>query len=275
VRVEDNLGAITVHPTGAPAITHTFTTGYVPPPLKLNEFMASNLTTVADEHGDFDDWVELWNASNDTLSLGGMFLTDNLLNPDKWMFPEVEILPGDFLLVWCDEEPGEGALHTSFKLAATGEEIGLFDSELTGVGLIDTVTFGQQSIDVSFGRFPDGGPWRVLQTPTPGESNGGVGVGEDGAPPLVLALRGPFPNPFNPSAAFELDLPAAGPVRLRIHDVKGRRVRGLIDEPLPAGRHRATWDGRDDRGQRVASGVYWFRLEAGGEQRQTRAVLLR
>jgi hypothetical protein len=57
--------------------------------------------------------------------------------------------------------------------------------------------------------------------------------------------------------------------------VAGRRVRGLIDRPLLAGRHRAVWDGRDDRGRPVASGVYWLQLEVGGERRLVRAVRVR
>jgi flagellar hook assembly protein FlgD len=100
-------------------------------------------------------------------------------------------------------------------------------------------------------------------------------VGDYGAVPRVLSLRGPYPNPFNPSAAFELDLPAGGQVRLAVYDVGGRRVRSLEDGLAPAGRHRITWDGRDDRGRPVASGVYWLRLEAGGERRVLRGVLVR
>lgn len=73
----------------------------------------------------------------------------------------------------------------------------------------------------------------------------------------------------------ELDLPNAGPVELKVYDVTGREVRRVLAADLGAGRHRATWDGRDARGVRVASGVYWFRLEARGEVRETRALLLR
>jgi hypothetical protein len=275
-RAVDNLGAETTDPQGAPGITHTFTTGYVPPPLKLNEFMAANDTTIQDEHGDYDDWVEIWNAGLDTLALGGMHLTDNIQNPTTWIFPPVSLAPGGYLLVWCDSEPFEGPLHTTFKLDAAGEELGLFDSAATGVGLIDTLRFGLQAVDVSFGRLPDGGNWVVLPQPSPGGTNGQPsGVSGGAAPPRVLALRGPIPNPFNPSAAFELALPAAGRVRLVLHDVAGRRVRTLLDGPLAAGIHRLVWDGRNDRGREAPSGVYWLGLDAAGERRSLRAVLLR
>jgi hypothetical protein len=184
--------------------------------------------------------------------------------------------PGEFLLVWCDSEPFEGPLHTTFSLRAAGEELGLFDSVALGTGLIDSVSFGLQTTDVSYGRLPDGGTWRVLLTPSPGETNGpDIGIDPDGAPPKVLALRGPYPNPFNPSAVFELELPTAAAVKAGIFDVHGRRVRILADERLALGRHRLTWDGRDERAHAVASGVYWLRVETPEATREARAVLLR
>jgi CotH kinase protein/Malectin domain/FlgD Ig-like domain/Lamin Tail Domain len=280
VRAVDNLAAISLDPPGAPDVTHSFTTGYVPPPLKLNELMAQNSTTIADPaDDDFEDWLEIWNAGQQELTLSGMHLTDLLTNPTKWVFPQGVSLPaGEFLIVWCDEEGGQGPLHANFKLSVAGEEVGLFDTVPLGVGLIDTVHFGQQTNDVSYGRFPDGGAWRVLAVATPGETNGTIGVGEDGglgAAPRVVALRGPFPNPMAPGAALEIDLPASATVELKVYDVTGREVRRLLQSPMAAGRHRATWDGKDTRGARVASGVYWFRLKAAGEVREARALLLR
>jgi hypothetical protein len=278
IRAVDNLAATTLDPPGAPAVTHSFTTGYIPPPLKLNELMAQNSTIIQDENGEFDDWVEIWNAGQQTIALTGMHLTDNLNNPTKWTFPVVSLAADDFLIVWCDEDGVQGPLHANFQLAAGGEEVGLFDTVGLGVGLIDTVRFGPQTNDVSYGRLPDGGAWQVLLVPSPGGTNGTIGVGDDGglgAAPRVVALRGPFPNPMAPGAALEIDLPASAAVELKVYDVTGREVRRLLQSPMTAGRHRATWDGKDSRGARVASGVYWFRLKAAGEVREARALLLR
>jgi len=277
VRAQDNLGAISVDPPGAPGVTHNYVTGYVPPPLFLNEFMAQNTNVIQDEGGDFADWIEIWNSGPSAIDMTGMHLTDILSNPTKWTFPTWTIASNDYIIVWCDNEPAEGPLHASFNLAAGGEQIGLFDTDALGVGLIDTTSFGPQTANVSRGRLPDGGLWRVLLAPSPGATNGTAdGVGESGAPPVALALRGPFPNPFaGGGARLEVDLPAAGPVELKVYDVTGREVRRLLAADLGAGHHRATWDGRDGRGARVASGVYWFRLEARGEVRETRALLLR
>lgn len=85
----------------------------------------------------------------------------------------------------------------------------------------------------------------------------------------ALALAA-YPNPFRAatSVAFQLDEPAS--VQLTIHDVGGRRVRTLIAARVPAGRHAAMWDGRDDSGLAVPGGTYFARFEAGERTARTR-----
>jgi len=82
--------------------------------------------------------------------------------------------------------------------------------------------------------------------------------------PLELDLAAIRPNPTTSSAVIRYALPAAGPVDLGIFDVSGRRVATLAAKPMTPGRHDAIWDGRDDAGRFVASGLYFCRLEAGG-----------
>jgi hypothetical protein len=67
------------------------------------------------------------------------------------------------------------------------------------------------------------------------------------------------PNPFNPEATISFTLPQAMRVSMRIYDVEGRLVKTLLDENLPAGDHRLTWDGHDGMGQMAASGIYFLR----------------
>lgn len=145
---------------------------YMPPDmfaLYVNEFMADNDTTITDEFGDYDDWVEIYNPGPNTINLGGMYMTDDFTEPDKWMIPDTVIEPGEFLLFWADDEPDEGPLHMTFKLSKGGEKIGLFDSDLTP---IDMVVFGSQSTDISYGRYPDGDEhWQFMEVPTPGGQN--------------------------------------------------------------------------------------------------------
>jgi hypothetical protein len=145
----------------------------------INEFMAQNTSTIMDPaDGDFDDWIELHNAGTNTVDLTGFFLTDRLTNATTAMFripPGYPIAPGGFLLVWADGETGQNSptnsgLHANFALARTGEQVGLFDPS---GGLVDSVTFGVQTNDVSVGRFPDGAPpqFYPMSTPTPGAPN--------------------------------------------------------------------------------------------------------
>jgi hypothetical protein len=97
-------------------------------------------------------------------------LTDDLSNPTAWQFPDDTVIDaGGFLLIWADNDPEEGAMHASFSLNASGEEIGLFASD--GLTEIDSVVFEAQLNDVSYGRLPDGtANWTYL-TATPGSQN--------------------------------------------------------------------------------------------------------
>ena len=139
----------------------------------VNEFLADNETTNQDEMGEFEDWVELYNAGDTALSVGGMYLTDDLADPTQWRIPDGTTVPAHgYLLIWCDNDAGDGPLHANFKLDKDGEEIGLFDEDTWGNVLVDSVVFGAQADDVSLGRVPDGsGNWLPLDPPTPGAAN--------------------------------------------------------------------------------------------------------
>jgi len=251
---------------------------YLPPLLYVNEFLAKNDSGIQDETGAYEDWCELYNAGPDTVLLGGMFLTDNLTNPTKWAFPDTFLAPSGFLLVWCDDDVGDGPLHASVKLGASGEEIGLFSRLADGNVLLDSYVFAQQLSDISEGRYPEGTDnWQFFTIPTPGASNSplsGVGDG-DGVNPTRFAFYPSYPNPASGSMVFAYDIPAPGgiPVHLDIFDLRGRRVRQLIQDHRPAGRHSVVWDRRDNQGRPTAAGVYFSRLIA-GEYRATRKLLL-
>ncbi len=138
--------------------------------LFINEFLASNDSVLADEQGDYDDWIELYNAGETDISLFGMYLTDNLSAPTKWSFPDTSITARGFLLIWADNEESEGPLHAGFNLSASsGEQLGLFDTDSLSNYAIDTTSFGPQRTDTSYGRYPDGqNDWQFFPTPTPG-----------------------------------------------------------------------------------------------------------
>jgi len=102
----------------------------------------------------------------------------------------------------------------------------------------------------------------------------GVGV-EDGGLPRRYALGHAQPNPFNPATTIAFALPRDSQVRLRIYDVAGRLVASLVDGPLTAGNHAVTWRGEDRQGRRVASGTYYYRLEAGDFTATEKMVLVK
>lgn len=94
-------------------------------------------------------------------------------------------------------------------------------------------------------------------------------------PPVRVELSQNHPNPFNPSTIIEFALPQAGPVLLRVFDVRGSVVRTLVETPHAAGRHRVVWDGRDTSGRRAASGVYLYEVRSLETVLSRRMVLLK
>ena len=95
------------------------------------------------------------------------------------------------------------------------------------------------------------------------------------APRTPHRLFANVPNPFNPSTTIRYELGASGPVRLDVLDVSGRLVCTLVNQRVEAGQHEIQWNGQDAKGQRVASGVYVYRLEAGSLVSTRRMVLLK
>jgi spore coat protein CotH len=187
------------------------------PQLFINELMAGNDSTIADEYGEYDDWAEIYNGDTEPVYLGDKYLSDNLENPDKWQLPDVTMQPGEFLLIWCDGQPEQGSSHANYKLSNGGEELGIFDSETTGYYLIDSVTFGLQQLEISYGRQDDGlTPWIYFQDPTPGSSNNpdAVPENEKNSPRFYF-----YPNPVHDGTLHFLK-PFSG----RMTDLSGRML---------------------------------------------------
>jgi hypothetical protein len=284
VRARDDDLDQTLDPIGAPGITYSYVVAFTPPELYINEFMASNSSTIPDEWNEFDDWVEIYNGDVDPIDLGGLTLSDDLAVPNKYTFPTTILAPGDFILVWCDGTPAQGPFHAGFRLSAAGEQVGLFASAANGFAAIDTLTYGPQVTDISFGRFPDGAPnWQFFPSPTPGTSNTGPdAVGDAPAPSLAFRLEPPHPNPVSSRATIRFALPQAAPVTLALYDVLGRRLAVLVDGPRTAGLHSVPLDravfrngvgggaggrGASFAGQALPGGVYFLKLDALGAVR--------
>ena len=243
--------------------------------LYINEILALNTSGSQDESGAYEDWLEIFNPGPEAVELGGLFLTDDLAFSTQWALPSFTLGAGEFLVVWCDNDPGEGPLHSNFRLNADGETVALFGRLTGGNLLIDSHAFGAQSADISEGRSEDGGEAWSFLTPTPGSSNAGGNAADPGALPAAMRLLPAYPNPFNPWTKLGFDLPAPGRVKLELYDAAGRRVALLLDENRPAGRHEVAWEGRDDEGRALPSGLYLSRLSAEGRRESGRLLLLR
>lgn len=156
----------------------------------INEWMAGNTVTIADPADlDFDDWIEIYNSGTTTVDLSGYTITDTLTNSTKFTIPNGKtVAPGAYLIVWADEETGQNAfgpdVHASFKLAGGGEQIGIFAPDGT---LVDSLTYGAQTDDVSEGRSSDGAepPFATFVAPTPRTANF---VNSANQPPVLAAI---------------------------------------------------------------------------------------
>ncbi len=168
--------------------------------LLINEILASNALTNADELGEFDDWVELYNAGDLAEDAGGLYLSDDISVPQKWRIPDdspslTTIPPRGYLLIWLDDASDQGPLHAKLKLSSGGETLVL--SERDGQTQIDAISFGRQRSDVSLGRSSDGGPdWRFFTTPTPSQANGGASFSAITGDVVFSEPGGLYPGPL-------------------------------------------------------------------------------
>ena len=140
-------------------------------PIVLNELLASNDAVLADEAGEFDDWLELHNKSDAEVDLSGWLLSGGPRSAEApfALAAGTRIDAGGYLLVWADDDPEQGDLHTDFKLARVGETLAVYQPSGE---VADSITFPEQQADVSWARQPDGrGEWQAAVSPTPGASN--------------------------------------------------------------------------------------------------------
>jgi len=135
----------------------------------INELMPVNSTTVSDQNGEFDDWIELCNLSSSTIDISGYYLSDKKSNFSKWRLPQGTSVSGKgYLIIWTDSDTTQSGLHTNFKLSSLGETVVLSKPDGT---LIDKVEYPGQTLELSYSRNPDATGEFRWQTPTFNKSN--------------------------------------------------------------------------------------------------------
>ncbi|MEZ4902363.1 MAG: CotH kinase family protein [Spirosomataceae bacterium] len=168
--------------------------------VKINELMASNATTLADNAGDYSDWIELYNSTDNPIDLAGYYLTDNYANLTKFRFTttlgQVVVPAKGYLIVWASSAITKGVRHTNFSLSATGEQLALVMAD--GVSVVDSLSFDVQRKDVSFGRLPDGGStFKYFASPTPNINNSAINSFDELlSSPLFSQVGGFYSNSF-------------------------------------------------------------------------------
>ncbi len=140
--------------------------------LYINEFMASNATTILDSFGVYSDWIELYNSTAQELDISGFGISDSLSQPMKYRLPEgTTIAPGGYLVIFLSGNEGliNGELHAPFGLRAYGEDVVL--SSANG-RILDSFSYSRMEADASMARTPDGtGEFSLTSQPTPGYPN--------------------------------------------------------------------------------------------------------
>jgi hypothetical protein len=142
----------------------------------INEVLASNDTILLDEDGDYSDWIEIFNSGDSAVPLAGWSLSDDPVLPGKWLFPEIAIGPGEYLVVFAsgkDRRPAAGELHTNFGLNREGEFLALYENGAAQIESTFDPRYPEQRTDYSYGTRPDSPDFRFFDTPTPGAANTG------------------------------------------------------------------------------------------------------
>jgi hypothetical protein len=216
-----------------PGATNSVRASLTPfPPLWLNELLVFNTNGPVDNFGEREPWIELCNRGNNSVSLNGLFLTDNLSNLTRWAFPPGgSLAPDEFRVIQADGQPGQTAttnFHTSFRLTNSAGVVALVRSNAGRTEVLDYMEYAGLTPNRAFGSWPDGQPIdrQIFFYATPGAPNnrasapvpvvinefmadnagpGGLRDPSDGLFQDWFELYNPNPTPFDLSGYFLTD----------------------------------------------------------------------
>lgn len=226
-----------------------FTIQPEPKNLVINELLSQNENTIKDNENEYDDWIELYNNSNEDIFLGEYYMSDNFNSLKKWKLPNSYIKANDYEIIWADKDDTD--YHTNFKLSSKGEWLILSNSNSE---IIDKVRFLKQDKDISFARYPNGkGNFNRMKPTFLSENNDfkSAEINNDESQNIKC-----FPNPFNHNTTIRFNLDNYNHYKLTIYDNFGRIVYILFDGYLSKGGHEFQWNGTNQSGIKLNNGVY-------------------
>ncbi|MEM7161793.1 MAG: CotH kinase family protein [Bacteroidota bacterium] len=213
----DNASTVSYEPQGAEHNVFLYKIGLSAAteiPVVINELMADNEQAVTDDQGEYDDWIELYNISNEAVNLTDWRLSDDINDFGKFVFPPYVLEPNEYLVIWADEDLEQAGLHANFKLSASGESLYLLNASQE---LVDSVLFDDLEEDLGFARIPNGtGPF-IQQTHTIGANNEGTTSIEEFSEAFPFQF---YPNPASNEITIKI------PQNLRLNGLEIRNSLG-------------------------------------------------
>lgn len=159
--------------------------------LVVNEVMSNNQALQADQDGEFESWIEIYNTTDYTLSTTGLYLSNDSSDLFQWQIPDTTILPGDYAIIWCDQDVTQYGLHSTLHLDKLGDSLFLSNTDGT---LIEAMYYPEMEQTSSIGRFPNGSGDFTEMRPTFHEKNTDPADGNYLTEQLFV-----YPNPANNS----------------------------------------------------------------------------
>ena len=211
------------------------------------------------------------------------------LNPDNWLITPRIVVPDDANTFWLTY--WVGATHDerfaekySILLSTDTPDVDDFTRTLLtevlstdawDIRYLDLAEFKGQTILLAFRHWDVTGLSTLKLDALTWDYEKHTDVNDPTVPPVITELLGNYPNPFNPETTIDFNLRAESHVSIEIFNIRGQKVRTLIDDFYGAGNHQAVWTGNDDAGRSVGSGVYFYRMNADGVSATRRMVLMK
>ncbi len=186
----------------------------------INEIQASNSATVADQDGEYDDWIELYNNTTSAINLENYYLSDKVDNLTKWKFPAGTSIPANgYLIIWADEDTAQTGIHANFKLSSAGETLFLVDANTV---ILDQMTFSNLSTDMTYGRYPNGTGAFADMGPTHNAMNSNS-VGVINVVKENIEIKA-YPNPATAVCHLQVSAEKNKTRNVNVYDLYGKKI---------------------------------------------------